>query len=320
MISFPTFKAKILFFSAGQNFLKTLPLVAALSIVGLTKLAQAGEVQQMKGTKVLITLTDLEANVGTQLFIVNSENKKIGLIEVKQVKNGKAVAEILKGRGEIGASVQAKSAPAANADSAPSERTEKYGTTTGRKKIAIGVLGGLASSTFAMDVGPITATTACPTATCRTPANLTGTSFNLKAFGDYDLSKSLTLRAAAGLETISATGSVASALCANDSTTCTVSINYLALEGSGHYNYLTGKTRAWVGLGYSFLIGMSTTTTIPNLSTSGGTNQMILVSTGADFAFKKGFIPVAFDYGIFPGSSDVKASAMFLRAGYGWNY
>ncbi len=293
--------------------------IIALTLAVSTQIASAGEVQQMKGNKVLITLTDVEAVVGTQLYIVNSENKKIGLIEVKQVKNGKAVAEILKGRGEVGASIQAKVAPGATA--AAASPAEKNGpTTTGRKKIAIGVLGGMASSTFSMSVGPITATTACPTATCRTPASLSGTSFNLKVFGDYDLTKTLTLRAATGLETISAKGSVASPLCSGDSTSCNVAINYLALEGSGHYNYLTGKNRAWVGLGYSFLIGMSTSTTIPNLSTSGGTNQMILISTGADFALKKGFIPVAFDYGIFPGSSDVTASAMFLRAGYGWNY
>jgi len=299
---------------------KLTQLLVALALSISSAIAIAGEVQQLKGSKVLITLTDIEATVGTQLFIVNSENKKIGLIEVKQVKNGKAIAEIIKGRGEVGATIQAKAGATGSAQNA-SGKSEQYGSTaSGRKKMAIGVLGGIASSTFAMDVGPITATGPCPTGTCRTAASLSGTSFNLKAFGDYDLSKALTLRAAAGYETISATGSIGSALCANDSTTCTVAINYLALEGSAHYNYLNAKTRAWVGLGYSFLIGMSTTTTIPNLSTSGGTNQMILFSTGADFPLKKGFIPVAFEYGMFPGSSDVKASAMFLRAGYGWNY
>jgi hypothetical protein len=303
---------------------KTSPLIF-LTFLFLGLQASAGEVQQIKGTKVLITLTDVQANVGTYLYIVNSEGKKIGIIRVKQIKNGKAIAELTKGRGEVGASIQGKSGSSgttqANAEDSNSEAPPAARTTSIRKKIALGVLGGMTSSTFAMDMGPTAATTVCPTGNCRDAGSLSGTSFNLKFFGDYDLSKSLTIRAASGLETLSAKGNITRALCTGNTSSCSVSINYLALEGSAHFNYLTGSTRAWVGLGYSFLIAMSTTTTIPNLSTSGGTNQMILFGTGADFGLKKGaFIPVVLEYGMFPGSSDVKASSIFLRSGYGWNY
>jgi hypothetical protein len=302
-------------------------LGAVLTFFLLGPIAQAGEVQQIKGTKVLITLTDVEANVGTYLFIVNSEGKKIGIIQVKQIKNGRAIAELTKGRGEVGASVQGKSkatsapTPSASESNDESEETTAPRSSSARKKISLGVLGGMTSSSFAMDMGPTAATTVCPTGNCRDAGSLSGTSYNLKFFGDYDLSKALTIRVASGLETLSAKGTIARSLCTGNTNSCSVSINYLALEGGAHYNFLTGSTRAWIGLGYSFLIAMSTSTTIPNLSTSGGTNQMILFGLGADFGLKKGaFIPLVLEYGMFPGSSDVKATSYFLRSGYGWAY
>jgi hypothetical protein len=48
---------------------------------------------------------------------------------------------------------------------------------------------------------------------------------------------------------------------------------------------------------------------------------MILFSTGVDIGLNKGaFIPLVLEYGMFPGSTDVKASSIFARAGYGWNF
>lgn len=292
-----------------------LPAILAFIILPLTLIA--GEVQQLKGSKALLTIDEGEVQVGKQFYIINSEGKKIGLIEIKQVKAGKAIAEILKGRGEVGSSIQARGTPTASSPS-ESQNTKGKSNSSSRGKRAIGFLLGSASNSLAMDIGPTTGTNAG----ARESAKLTGTSFSLKAFGDYDLSSLFTFRAAAGLETLAAKGTLGSAFCGNvDTTACSISFNYFALEGSAHLNYLTGKTRAWLGLGYSFLLQMSSTNNIPNLQTAGSSNNMLLVSTGVDFTISPTtFIPVVIEVGSFLGTSDVKVSAVYLRAGYGFSF
>jgi hypothetical protein len=144
----------------------------------------------------------------------------------------------------------------------------------------------------------------------------------VKGFYDYQLSPAITVRGATGLEGFSVTGSTVNQICEKGtSTTCTVAFNYLAFEGSAHYNFLTGKTKAWLGLGYSFLLAASKQNNIPNLSSDSSTNQMLLAGAGADIGLSGGsFIPVVVEYGIFPGSSNVNASAINLRTGYGFHF
>ena len=73
-------------------------------------------------------------------------------------------------------------------------------------------------------------------------------------------------------------------------------------------------------MGYAFLVAMQNTKNIANLETA-STNQMIYFSTGLDLGLSGGsFIPIAIDYGLFPGSSDVKASSIYARIGYGWPF
>jgi hypothetical protein len=154
---------------------------------------------------------------------------------------------------------------------------------------------------------------------------LTGSSFSFKGFVDYDFSSELTFRGAVGLEPFTVSGDATSNglnICDDGtSSTCKVNFNYIAFEGSIHYNFLTGKNRAWAGLGYSYMLTASKTINIPNVQTSGSTNQMILVSVGGDFNIgKKGsFIPVVVEYGTIPGDN-VKASAIYLRGGYGFSF
>lgn len=303
--------------------MKLLSLLTLLLFGALALTAVAAEVTQVKGTKALLQLSGMDAQVGSQFYILSSEGKKIGIVEVKQVKSGKAIAEILKGRAEVGGSVQPKGAAAAkNTAKAAAEDADSGATSedesapkAGHKKYAVGVLAGMTMNSFAMNVGPSNSTT-------RDAATMSGSGFNLKAFGDYDFTKKLTIRAAAGIETFAAKGSIAHTYCdSGTSADCSVNFMYLGLEGSGHYNYLTGKTKAWVGLGYSYLLQISSSKNIPNLDTGSGSNQMILISTGADIGLSKGrFIPLVVEYGLFPGSADVKASSIFIRGGYGFPF
>lgn len=300
-------------------------LLSLLSTLVFAVNVWAAEVVQVKGTKALLQVSGLNVQVGTQLYVLSSEGKKIGIVEVKQVKGGKAIAEILKGRAEVGGAVQGKGgAAAATATAAKDTPTDTEtretseddsGAPTKKKKFAVGALLGMAMNSFAMNIGPTTST-------ARDAGTMSGSGFNIKGFGDYDFTKKLTIRAAAGIETFAAKGSIAHTYCdSGTSANCSVNFMYLGLEGSGHYNYLTGKTKAWVGLGYSYLLQISSSKNIPNLDTGTGSNQMILISTGADIGLSKGrFIPIVVEYGWFPGSADVKASSIFIRGGYGFPF
>jgi hypothetical protein len=45
-----------------------------------------------------------------------------------------------------------------------------------------------------------------------------------------------------------------------------------------------------------------------------------MFSAGMDISLNnKTYIPVSFEYGLFPSSATVKANIIFLRAGYAWN-
>lgn len=285
-------------------------LVCLITFV-MSPFAFAAEVTQVKGGKALIDLKGDAAQVGQKFFIVSSAGKRIGIIEIKQVKGGRAIADLIKGRGEVGASLMAQG-PAAPPAASSGGGTRSTSRTTTKKKAGMGLLVGLAMNTFSMDIGPTNQAT-------RTPGNLKGTSFSVKGFYDYAMSPSFNLRFASGLETFSASGTISASYC-DSTTTCSVSFMYIPLEGSAQYNYTSsGSSRGWIGAGYSFLVQMSSKKNIPNLETSGGTNQMIFFSTGYDIGMSGGsFIPVVLEYGLFPGSSDVKASGIYARVGYGF--
>ncbi len=273
----------------------------------------AASVTQVKGSKVLISIEGIEAASGTEVYVLDNSNKKIGLLAIRQVKGSKAIADLLKGRAVDGAALIVKSPSATkssgSASSSPSSSDKGF---LKKGKNVGGVLVGLAMNSLALTIQNV--------AGIKEDAVLKDMSFNLKAFYDYDFMPELTIRGAAGLETFSAKGSTKAALCDNG-TNCGVSFNYLAFEGSAHYNFLTGKTKAWVGLGYSFLVQMSKASNIPNLSSDSSTNQEILISAGADFWMNaKSFIPVVVEYGTFPGSANVVASSIYVRSGYGLTF
>lgn len=266
----------------------------------------AAEVTQVKGNKIMIQ--DLSATIGEKFFVISPGGKKIGVVVVKQAKNGKAIAEITKGRAEVGASIS----KGADQNAKGTSQNETKGSFSARSKSKMGFLWSLGSHQFTMDIA------ATATSASRVNSSLTGMTFlNFKGFYDYPLNDRLNIRAAAGIESFTAKSTINVNYC-DGSTSCSVEYTYLGLEGMGQFNYMNGRTRGWIGAGYSFLVAMQKKKTIANLEHS-STNQMILFSTGLDFNLDGGsFVPVALDYGLFPGSSDVKVSSIYLRIGYGW--
>lgn len=296
----------------------TTPFLTVLfSFLGMSP-AFAGSVSQLKGSKALIQLEGEPAQAGQEFYVLDSNGKRIALIKISQVKGDRAIGEVTKGTAVLGASTKLKARPGEH--SPPNEpRTTSASSSTNstkRKKISGGVLAGYAMNSMKLTVQNPSAPL------IKEDVTLTDSSFSVKAFADYDLSPEFTIRAATGYESFAVKGSTAVAICSNGaSKDCKVAFDYLTFEGSAHYNFITGSTRAWAGLGYAFLLQMAKSLDVPNLSADGGQNQMILISAGADFGLSGGsFIPVVLEYGMFPGSSNVVASAIYARVGYGFNF
>lgn len=274
-------------------------LIAFIGVSLTTSFLWAASVTQVKGKQIIIQLDGMSASLGSSVYLIDSGGKKVGIATLKQIKGDRALGQMIKGRAADGMTVEARSSSSAGGR---------------RGRYPVGVLLGMGMNSMSLIVQN--------TSGASENASLKDTSFSFKGFYDYNMSPEFTIRAATGLETFSAKGNTATPICENGkSTTCSVAFNYLAFEGSAQYNFLTGKTRAWAGLGYSFLLGMSKSNNIPNLSTDSSTNQMVLISGGADFWLGPSrFIPVVVEYGMFPGSSNVTANAIYVRGGYGMTF
>ncbi|MCE3010998.1 MAG: hypothetical protein LW875_10340 [Proteobacteria bacterium] len=288
--------------------------------------SQAASVTQVKGSKILLELEDeQELTPNQEVFIIDENGKRIGLVKIRQVRGSKAIGEVTKGRAVVGGVTQPRSAASSTPKAASSRaRTERASSEdsedsslSAKKKLSGGLLLSYGSNSMSF-----TAQRTTPTASAN--VNFKGTTIGLKGFADYHWSNSISFRAAASYEPFEVKGTAESGgtpICSTDTPNCRVSFTYLGLEGAVQYNYTNSSSfRGWVGLGYAFLLTLSKSVNVPNLQSTSSTNQMYLFSTGANISMgRKNFIPIALEYGYIPGTN-VKANAIFLRGGYGWEF
>lgn len=272
----------------------------------------AATVTNVKGNQVLIDLEGASATPGSQMYTTDSNGKKVGLIEIKQVKNGKAIADIKKGSVSKGQSVVVGGAAAAKAASAAATTNEG-----GVRKTAWSV-GGLFG--YALDSMALTAK-----GTGGTPQEnitLAGSSMAIEGFADYDLNPSFTIRGVFGITGFAGAATATNSAVCSNTTACSVNFNYLAFEGHALWNFYNKKgTRAYLDVGYAFLMTNSASNNVTNLDTSTKTNSVLLFGGGTDLAVgKNGFIPLVFEYGYYPSAGDVKATSMYFRGGYGYRF
>ena len=275
----------------------------------------AASVTKVKGSQVILQLSGESVTAGQKMYLM-SGGKKIAWVEITKARGNLALAKILKGKAVVGATTSAPTASAAVAsgsdtsEAAPRRRSGSNPFMQPRW----GIIGGLAMNSMSLTAQYN------PGVAVSESLSMSGMSFNLKGFYDYDYSDLITIRAGAGMETFSVTGKTSQMICGDGSTqNCKADFMYLDLDGTAQFNLSkSSSARYWAGIGYAFLITMSKTINIPNLAATGSTNQMILIGGGADFALSGGsFIPVSVEYGYIPGEN-VKASSILIRTGYGF--
>lgn len=265
----------------------------------------AASIQTVKGTKVLIQLDGQSVSAGERYFTLDSAGKKKAIVTIRQVKGDKAVAEISKGKAEVGHSLSATpSQSAAAPTSSGRSSVERVGSYSGG---SWGLLASVLQSTMTAEFYSGT--------TLRTTA-MKGTSFGALGFYDYPFSPDLQLRAAAGAEMFSVTGTVDGNYCTS-STTCDVKITYLSMYGGGKYNVYRGNSvRIYGAASYGFLMALSKSSTVLKTAEI-STNQLYVFTGGLDYVLdRNSYLPLTLDYGMFPASSTVKSTVLFIR--FGW--
>lgn len=298
----------------SKNLMRSLGLL--LLVILLADFAQAARVQKAKGKRVMIQLEGLAVEVGSELFALNSEQKRKAVIRVSAIKGDMALGQVIQGNALEGMLLIIKSSQPTSGSPTGSDRMSDREVMRKSYKQGFGLVGGMAMSSAAL-----TARTKVGTTIVEDSLAMKGNSFNFKAIYDYHISPSFTVRAGGGLETLSTTGSVTAgkeAVCSGSSS-CTLSLNYLSFEGSAQFNFTSGPTRFWAGAGYAFLMAMSKSNNISNLEAT-STNQVLFLGSGADIAIgNKGYIPIVVEYGLFPFAG-IQLSGIYIRSGYGWKF
>lgn len=287
--------------------------------------ALAASVTQVKGKKALLELSRAEdAQVGEEFFAVEISGKRRALLRIVQIKNGRALADIVKGKAQVGHEIVRKGARPISQE-VPPEEAEEPGSSPvadayerGQPRSRdTGAGWGLIGEMLQMDL-KVDFTAGTGSQQRNVSAALKGSSFGVSGFYDYPISPALQIRGLAGVEQLKAAGTISTADC-EASTNCTFNVSYLSLHGQAKYNFLRNSTmKAWVNGGFGFLLALSKSSTVVDTS-SISTDQIYSFGAGADIKMgRKTFLPVSIEYGIFPPSETVKANILFLRVGYGW--
>lgn len=271
----------------------------SLLVACLSTPAFAIKVLTIKNNRILLNSEGETLNVGDKFIARDGDGKAKAIFEINQVKNERALGTVLKGRMATDLSI---------APYAPTTSSGAGGRKAVANKSSIGFMAGYAMNS--MTVKPNGSSS----------ISLSGTSFNLSGMYQMTVDGGFGARILAGYETLVAKGDSAAAACSS-STSCEVDISYLGLEALGKYAFgASTGSQFWVGAGLGFLVAMSKSSNILDTSKI-STNQTIVGALGYDWRLSPTtFIPLQFDYAIYPDNATSSATQMILRAGYGFAF
>ncbi|MEK2690625.1 hypothetical protein [Bdellovibrio sp. GT3] len=309
-------------------------LLAFLVSILFSLPALSANVTAVKGGKVMVDLQGAEVQAGDEFFLINpATGKKSAIIRMKQVKGGRAIADVLQGRGAVGATLQAKAATTKTAkaskpkSSAPNEALAKASTPDEEAaafdkardmsylrtlKNSYGVFGqfGMDSMKPTIKENPAINPTEQP--------QLKGTGLGAGGFYEWVLTRNITVNTSGVLEQFNVTGKTDRNVGCKGSTNCSANITYLSGYALAKYYFTTTEIRSWAGVGGGFLIAMSKSATALDENQI-ATNQVLTLAAGGDYQLnRKNYIPFSVEYVYFPPSDTVTASAIVFKVGYAW--
>lgn len=274
----------------------------------------AASVTAVKGKKIMINLEGESTAPGSEFFVLSPNGKKVAIVRITQIKGDRALADILKGAVRMGYSLQARGGGGgASTSSSADSYYDKKLSARAHTGNSMGVVGGyLMNSMLASFMGgPLGAT-------YKVEASMSGSGFGALGFYDYAISPRFAFRGMTGVEQYNVAGSINTPDC-TQTTICDVQLMYLSFYGYGKYNLLMDNHKWWIGGGYGYLYALSKASSVLRADQISA-NQVFVLSTGFDYRLSaKNYVPISLEYGIYPSSASVKATILYLRAGYAWN-
>ncbi len=276
-------------------------------------------ISKVQGTKALIQSdANIDLQEGQEVFLINAENKKIGLGKVTIVKGNKAQLEVLKGKVEVGNTFAPRNKPAAAEDSSAADSSAGASKVPKKKsRWAASLVAGLSLDTINL--------TAQDTFGLQKKISLTGTSFASLLGLDMALTDELSLRGQFGTVGFNTTSSVAStdASYCGGTANCSIQFQYLAFIGYGIWYPLTTNSFRWgIGGGYAYYLRSTGTTTVTNFDATVSSNSAFVGMTELDYILKKNkyAIPLILEYRSYAGGSSIAASSIGITAGFIYSF
>lgn len=272
--------------------------------------ALATKIVQVKNGKVMIDTEGDSFNVGDQLTAIDGNGKKRGRLTIKKLKGRRALADVDKGNVQASFTLEAYSGSKRRAGY-DGERNSESSTAakkmTSQDKTAWGLMAGFSQNSMTVQLTGASAA-------------MKGSSYSLLGFYQIALDKDISVKGYGGYQTLIASGSIGTAVCSG-STNCTIDISYIGLDAVVRYTVFRTRTiDFWMGAGFGYLFPISKTSSAVNTG-SISANITYNFVLGVDYHLNKNhFVPIEFNYGVFPSNSSAEANQMSLSAGYGWSF
>lgn len=284
------------------------PLIFALTLL-LTPLSFSQTVTKISNGKVLLELGSMSLNPGDKVITVNAEGKRKSILQVRQIKNGKASADIVKGTPEVGHTLTAAKKSNAAASGGDMSSDSAYASQY-RKKGGWGITGSMLMNT--MKISNLTRNGTDYS------FEMTGSNFGLGGFYDYSLNQSWWVRAHGTVEMFDVK-STKSPCGVAPLTDCTVQFTQIGAYGSFNFQFKPQPFRIYAGLGGGLLIYASKKSEVLDTNKF-FFNSMLMGTLGFDyFIGAKSFIPVAFEYQMIP-DKEAGVSTLAVRVGWGKSF
>jgi hypothetical protein len=279
--------------------------ISFISVALVAVQAQAMKVAQSKGNKALVTLESGDSPAVGDLYFVMINGKKLGLIEISQVKGKRAIAVVKKGRADVGSELSFAKAGGGGGGGGSSKQARR-----GKSGRRGGGGSGLSSIYFGALVGMNSATQTVKVNNATSSISMAGNGFSLKAFGDMTLTGGLGVVARAGVETLALTGN---ATISGATRAFKTDIMYVTGDLLIRYKFDLGSFSPYVSGGMGLHMPMSKQSDalgdVPMMT-------VIFANGGVNYQLSQNlYLTGLVEYGLFPPSGDVSTSFLAFRGG-----
>lgn len=277
----------------------------------------AATVGVAKDDKVLIkTETQEHLQPGDKFFVIDDNGKRVGLVQIKLVKEQthRAVALLLKGKALRLARLEKLSSASDKAGSEAAHRARNLERMESARWDSVGYLNHGLSFLFGT-----TQTSMTVKLPAGTTATMKGGSTQFGLYYQQRLDQDFSGRLGLTMESLKAKGTISTVDCSGFFE-CNADITYFGIDPLVRLSYYRNQSDFWVGAGMSFLFAMKKSSTAIQQDKI-STNLSINLATGIDIHIAHDqFIPVEIAYGYFPGNNTVQIQQWMARLGYGYAF